>query len=185
MGDAALGRSDQALAGQLLKGVERVALSSDTHTWMKWRYTTHVLLSRGRLELALGNTACARDYAAQCLKHAEPTKSHKYIAGAWALLGDCALADLDWEAAEKWYTKANAIVHSIGHKPQIWHTHATLGKLYQESDRIGQGRQQYAVAVECIGRLRQSTKDVRLRAGLDSSPHMAEVLERAESIGAV
>ena len=35
------------------------------------------------------------------MKHAEPTKSHKYIAGAWALLGDCAIADLDWEAAKR------------------------------------------------------------------------------------
>ena len=182
MGDAALGRSDQALAGELLNGVERVALSSNTHTWMKWRYTTHVLLSRGKLELALGRPASAREYAAQCLKHAEPTRSKKYIAGAWTLLGDCARADLDWEAAEKWYTKANAIVRSIGHKPQIWQTHAALGRLYQETDRIEQGRKQYAVAVKCIEQLRQSTKDVRLCAGLDNSPRMAEVLERSKSI---
>ena len=141
-----------------------------------------MLLSRGKLELALGRPASAREYAARCLKHAEPTRSKKYIAGAWTLLGDCARADLDWEAAEKWYTKANAIVRSIGHKPQIWQTHAALGRLYQETDRIEQGRQQYAVAVKCIEQLRQSTKDVRLCAGLDNSPRMAEVLERSKSI---
>ncbi|MEE8213493.1 MAG: AAA family ATPase, partial [Alphaproteobacteria bacterium] len=119
MADAALGRGDQALAGEILDGVHRVALSPETHTWMKWRYTTHVFLSLGRLELSRGNPSGARDYAAQCLKHAEPTRSRKYIAGAWTLLGDCAVAALDWEEAEKFYIKANAMVWAIDHAPQI------------------------------------------------------------------
>jgi tetratricopeptide (TPR) repeat protein len=182
MGDAALSSNDRAVAAELLKGVEAVALSSRTHSWMKWRYTTHVLLSRGRLELTLGNVSAARDYAEQCLKHAKPTDQQKYIAGAWTLLGDCARADLDWEKAEKWYRQANAAVCSIGHKPQIWQSHGTLAALYRETDRPDLARQHYGAAVAAIERLRQSTLDPRLRTGMDGSARMNEIIERARSI---
>ena len=131
------------------------------------------------MELSRGNPSAARDYAARCLKHAEPTKSRKYIAGAWTLLGDCAVAALDWEAAEKWYAKANAMVRAIGHALQIWQTHAALGQLYRDTDRLDQSRLQYSSAARQIERLRQATKDERLLAGLKGAARMNDVRERA------
>ena len=111
---------------------------------------------------------------------AEPTRSRKYIAGAWTLLGDCAVAKLDWEAGEKWYLKANALVRSIGHAPQTWQTHAALGQLYGDTGRAGQSRQHYQAAREGMERLRKTTKTKALRAGLEHAPRVRQVLERAK-----
>ena len=71
------------------------------------------------------------------------------------------------------------MVWAIDHAPQIWQTHAALGQLYRDTDRIDQSRQHYQAARERIELLRRTTKDARLRAGLENSLRMRDVLERA------
>ena len=49
------------------------------------------------------------------------------------------------------------MVWAIDHAPQIWQTHAALGQLYHDTDRIDQSRQHYQAARERIAAIAPPT----------------------------
>ncbi len=179
IGDAFLVQGDLEQAQEILDGVHRTIRNPATHEWMKWRYSTHLFASMGRLSLARGEPRQAQEFAGQCLKIAVPTGSRKYMISAWLLLGDAALALGDQEDAEKWLRRALKMARAIGHPPTLWRTHLALSQLYAETRRDHLARRQGTAALSVIDQIKRSTTDPDLHHGLAGSPRLRQVYERA------
>ncbi len=179
IGDAFLAQGDLKLAHEVLDRVHRTAKNPATHEWMKWRYSTHLFASLGRLWLSRGNPHQAREFADQCLKIAVPTGSRKYMISAWMLLGDAALAAGDPEDAEKWLRQALELARAICHPPQLWQTHSALRHLYAETKRDHLARQQDIAARSVVEEIKRSTTAPDLQNGLEGSPRLRQIYERA------
>ncbi len=179
MADVFLAKGDVTLADEMLDGVHRTVRNPATHEWMRWRYSTHLFASLGRLWLSRGNPQKAQEFAEQCLEIAVPTGSRKYIISGWLLRGEIALAQRRWEDAEKWLSAAAKTAGVVRHPPHLWRTHLALGRLYAETGRDDPSQQEYRTALSVVDRIKRNTKDSSLREGLDGSPRLRQVYELA------
>ena len=179
IGDAFLAKGDLQQAHEILDSVHRTVKNPATHEWMKWRYSTHLFASLGRLWLSRGDPRQAQEFADQCLKIAVPTGSRKYMISAWLLLGDAALALGDQEDAEKWLRRALKLARAIRHPPQLWQTHLALSQLYAETKRDHLARRQRMAALSVVEEIKRSTTAPDLQNGLEGSPRLRQVYELA------
>jgi tetratricopeptide (TPR) repeat protein len=179
IGDAFLAKGDLKQAHEILDRVHRTVKNPATHEWMKWRYSTHLFASLGRLWLSRGDPRQAQEFADQCLKIAVPTGSRKYIISAWMLLGDAALARGDQKDAEKWLRQALKLARAIRHPPQLWRSHLALSRLYAETKRDHLARRQNMAALAAVEEIKRSTTAPDLRNGFEGSPRLRQVYERA------
>ncbi len=177
MGDVFLANGDLTLADESLEGVYRTVKNPATHEWMRWRYSTHLFASLGRLWLSRGDPRKAAEFAEQCLAIAVPTKSRKYIIGGWLLRGEIAFAGRDWAAAEQWFSKASDLAKAIRHPPNLWRTQAALGRVYAETGRLDLRRQANAAAGSVVQEIQRNTKDASLGDGLRGSPRLKQIRE--------
>jgi class 3 adenylate cyclase/tetratricopeptide (TPR) repeat protein len=177
IGDAFLAKGDLKLAQEILDRVHRTARDPATHEWMKWRYSTHLFASLGRLCLSRGDPRQAQEFADQCLKIAIPTRSRKYMISAWLLLGDAALARGDEENAEKWLRQALKLARAIRHPPQLWRTHLALSQFYAVTKRDHLARRQRMAARSVVEEIKRSTREPDLRNGLEDSPRLRQIYE--------
>jgi tetratricopeptide (TPR) repeat protein len=129
LGDAYLVQGDLALARELLDGVHRRVGNPKTSEWMKWRYSTHLFASLGELALARGDRDGARRFADECLAIATRTNTRKYLVRGWRLRGEIDLAQGRTTDAEQYLRQALGIARAIKNPPQLWATHAALGRL--------------------------------------------------------
>ncbi len=182
MSDACFFQGDLALAGEILAGVHAIVRQPGGHEWMRWRYSIHLYVSLGWQALARGRPAEARDHADQALKIAVPKGSKKYIAGAWSILGEAAVANLDWEAAESWFTKAHALAVEIGHKPQVWRTLEMLARVHAETGRGPSSARHLRAARAVAEGLRDGIQDAELRRGMETSPLIRSLVERTSEM---
>ncbi len=179
IGDVFLAKGDLQLAQEILDRVHRTARDRPTDEWMKWRYSTHLYASLGRLWLSRGNPRRAQEFADQCLKIAVPTGSRKYIISAWLLLGEAALARGDQEDAEKWLRQALKLARAIRHPPQLWRTHSALSRLYAATRRDRLARRQNMAARSVVEEIKRSTTEPELQNGLEGSPRLRQIYELA------
>jgi tetratricopeptide (TPR) repeat protein len=179
IGDAVLATGDLKQAQEILDGVHRTVQNPATTEWMKWRYSTHLFASLGRLSLSRGEPRQAREFADQCLKIAVPTGSRKYMISAWRLLGDAALALGDPEDAEQWLRRALKLARAIRHPPQLWQTHLALSQLYAQTKRDHLARRQRMAALAVVEDIKRSTTAPDLHDGLEASPRLRQVYELA------
>ncbi len=179
IGDAVLATGDLKQAQEILDSVHRTVQNPATTEWMKWRYSTHLFASLGRLCLSRGDPRRAREFADQCLKIAVPTGSRKYIISAWMLLGAAAFAQGDQADAEKWLRQALKLARAIRHPPQLWRTHLALSQLYAETKRDRLARRQRMAALAVVEKIKRSTTAPDLQNGLESSPRLRQVYELA------
>jgi tetratricopeptide (TPR) repeat protein len=179
IGDVFLAKGDLKLAHEILDRVHRTAKNPATTEWMKWRYSTHLFASLGRLCLARGDPRQAQEFADQCLKIAIPTGSRKYIISAWILLGEAALARGDPEDAEKWLRQALKLARAIRHPPQLWRTHLALSQLYAGTRRDHLARRQEMAAFSVVEEIKRSTTAPDLQNGLRGSPRLRQIYELA------
>ncbi len=71
--------------------------------------------------------------------------------------------------------QALTIAQAIGNPPQLWKTHAALGRLHAEIGKPQAAREAYHAAREVIDRISVNLRDPGLRAGLEGSPLIQEV----------
>jgi tetratricopeptide (TPR) repeat protein len=146
-----------------------------THAWMKWRYEMHFYVSLGELALARGDLAMAEENAARCLEIATRTNSRKYLVRAWRLQGEIAQARRDWAAAEAHLRRASATGEVIRNPPQLWKSHAALGRLYLARKQNEAAGHAYAAAQRVLNQTIAGLQHPGLRAGLEHSPLTREI----------
>ncbi len=180
-GDALMVKGDLDLAGELLEEVHGIVKNPQSHPWMKWRYTVHLFASLGELWLARGDPAKAREFAGQCLEIASRTNSRKYLVRGWRLKGEAAAARRQWGEAETGLREALTIAEAIGNPPQLWKTHAALGRLHAERKQGDLARRAYQAAREIVDGIKAGLRDPRLRGGLEQSTLIREIYDLSAS----
>jgi tetratricopeptide (TPR) repeat protein len=133
---------------------------------MRYRYSIRLFLGLGELALARGDTALAREHAARGLDQATRTGSRKNLVKAWRLAGEIATRERRWDEAEAALRRALAFADAIANPPQLWKTHAALGRLHAARGRRDAAESAHARAREVVERVRASLVDPDLRRSL-------------------
>ena len=170
MADIFLAQGDLGQAFDMLDGVHRVCVDPAGHTWMKWRYSAHMFVSLGRLWLTRGDVRKAEEFAERCLTIATQTNSRKYIAKAWLLQGEIAIARKAWDEAQQSLGQALKLAAAIGNPPLTVAAHMAVGGLHGETKRDDKARHEYQAARAIVERIKADTKDADLRNALDNAP---------------
>ncbi len=170
MADVFLTKGNLDDAHDMLDGVYRICSDPAAHTWMKWRYSSHMFASQARLWLTRGDVRKAGEFAQQCQVIAESTNSQKYVARIWQLQGEIACARKAWPEAEQFFANAVKMAAAIGNPPLMVSTRTALGDFHAAAKRADKATKEYRAAHEVIDRIRRATKSTELRAGLDTAP---------------
>ena len=175
LGDIFLLKGDLVLAQELLEGVHRLVKDPATSDWMRWRYSTHLFASLGDLWLARGDYTKAREFCDHCLDIATRTNSKKNLVKGWRLKGEIALARQQLDEAEHALRQGLIIAQAIGNPPQLWKTHAALGRLYIDRKKPEQAEQAYNAAREVIDRVKGNLQNPELRNTLENAPMIQKI----------
>jgi tetratricopeptide (TPR) repeat protein len=170
MADVFLRKGDLENAFDVLDGVHRICSDPVGHTWMKWRYSSHMFASMARLWLARGDVRKSSEFAEQCQVTATNTNSQKYIAGIWQLQGEIACARKDWAEAEQLFGNAAKLATAIGNPPLMVSTRTALGDFHAAAKNADKATMEYRAAREVIDQIRSATTSSELRAGLNTAP---------------
>jgi len=147
---------------------------------MRWRYSIHLFASVADLRLARGDFAKAREAADQCLELATRTNSRKYLAKAWRVRGEIALARRQWDDAQAAFRQALGIGQRIGAPTNLWKTHFALGRLHAETKVPESASASYEAARGVVDQLMARLRNPGLRASLEDSPSVRQIRELAE-----
>jgi tetratricopeptide (TPR) repeat protein len=166
LGEILLARGELGAAQERLEDVLRYSREPTTSEWMRYRYSIRLFLGLGELALARGDTALAREHAARGLDQATRTGSRKNLVKAWRLAGEIATRERRWDEAEAALRRALAFADAIANPPQLWKTHAALGRLHAARGRRDAAESAHARAREVVERVRASLVDPDLRRSL-------------------
>ena len=119
LGNVYLAKGDLVQAGELLDNAYRRWELPATTPWMQWRYSMRLFDTLGRLALARGDPARAREFADRCLEVATSTNSRKNLVKAWRLRGEAALVRRDLEEAQSALRQALPVAHGIDNPTQL------------------------------------------------------------------
>jgi len=180
LGDAFMAKGDLAPAQEFLDRVHRLVKDPATSEWGRWRYSTHLFASLGDLWLARGDTAKAREFADQCLEIATRTKARKNLVKGWRLRGEIAMAGRQWDEAEEALLQALAVAQMIGNPPQLWKTHAALGRLSTERNKPDAAHQAYQAARLVIEGIKGRLRSPDLLRSLEAAPLIQQVCALAQ-----
>jgi class 3 adenylate cyclase/tetratricopeptide (TPR) repeat protein len=178
--DVFIARGDLVLARDALATARRI-LEETTNQWMRWRYTLRFHITEGEFWLASGDLRRAAASGRVGLEQATRTGSRKYVARAWRLAGEIAVLQRDWQTAEQALGSALAVARSVGHPPQLWKTHAALGRLHDERRDAEAATHAYRAARDVIDGVVAGLRDPELRAGLARDPRIARIRDRASA----
>src|SRR5262249_10546153 len=150
-----------------------------TSEWMRWRYSMRLFASLGELWLARGDRERATELADRCLEVATRSNSRKNLVKGWRLRGQIALQRRQLDEAETAFRQAVTIAEAVGNPPQLWMSHAALGRLHALRQRPELARESYRGAREVLDRVKGHLKDLALRAALERAPAVRELYELA------
>jgi class 3 adenylate cyclase/tetratricopeptide (TPR) repeat protein len=170
-GDAFMTRGDLAAASEKLQEALQIVRHPPPSRWMTWRYSTHCYASLGELALARGDPASANGFADQSLQIAGPTRSRKFESRAWRVKGDSALMRRRFDDAEEALRRSLAIAQEIDEPRQLWKSHASIGRLNRELEKIEAADRSYAAARDILERLVDGVHDPGVRAGMEAQLH--------------
>jgi class 3 adenylate cyclase/tetratricopeptide (TPR) repeat protein len=179
LGETFLAKGDLTLAQECLEEIDSLVKDAATSEWMKWRYRMHLFASLGDLWLARGDSAKAQELARGCLEQATHFGSRKYMVRGWRLDGESALIRRQWDYAEQALRRALEIAQAIGNPPQLWKTHAALGRLYTGAKRPDQALVAYRAACEVVEGVKAKLLHPDLRASLERAPLIRQIYEQS------
>jgi len=177
--DVFMAQGDVVLAGDALQEARRIVEAPETHEWMKWRYELRFHIAEGEYWLARGDPRRAAASCARGLAQAAATGSRKYLARAWRLKAEIALAERDWATAHHDLAEALAVARAVRHPPQLWMTHAAIGRLHDAQGDAEAASHAYAAARDVLTAITTGLRDPGLRAALERDPGAVFVRERA------
>jgi hypothetical protein len=121
----------------------------------------------------------ARESADQCLEIATRTTARKYLARAWRLQGEIAIARQQWDDAHQILRRALEVAEFIGNPPQLWKTHLALGRVHSGAGNVLPARQAYRAAHDVIERVKANLRNADLRASIEHASTTREVYRLA------
>ena len=175
---ALVAKGDLAAAAESLDEVHHIVQHPPPSRWMTWRYSTHCFASLGELWLARGDPNQADRFADQSLEIAGSHRARKYESRVWRLKGECALARRHWDDAEQALRQALAIAQGIGEARQLWKAHEALARLQNARGRTDAALELYGTGRAVIQSVLANTIEAGLRAGLEGSVEVGELLAR-------
>jgi diguanylate cyclase len=176
----AMGRPDEA--EDYFRTVESVVCDESVPgRWMAWRYAQHLFHSYGLLCLYRGDTAGALRYADECIKLAEHSSSPRNIAKGRRLRGQALTALGQLDAAESGLEAAMKTAVRLGNPPQIWKTHAALGKLHRARGDLDGASRAAETALSIVEAVAGSLDEASLRSALLRSDEVAAMRRAASS----
>lgn len=176
-----LAKGDLVQAGELLDGAHRLWERSAASPWMRWRYSMRLFDSLGRLWLARGEPARAKDFADRGLDLATSTRSQKNLVKGWRLRGEISLDLGEVDDAETALRHALTTAVAIGNPTQPWKTQLARARLWTARQRPDEARNGYQAARAVLERITAGLHDPALRASLTEAPGAREVYARAAS----
>ena len=174
-------KGDLGQAQELLDGAHRLWERSAASPWMRWRYSMRLFDGLGRLWLARGEPARAREFADRGLDLATSTRSRKNLVKGWRLRGEIALALREVGDADTALRQALDAAVAIGNPTQVWKTQLAWARLWDARRRPDQAGDAYRAARTILERIMAGLQDPALRATLAAVPDVREVYARAGS----
>jgi predicted ATPase/DNA-binding SARP family transcriptional activator len=161
-----MGRCDQARAYMN----EGLALSVN-EPFMRWRYSTRLVIMQGRLALVDGDLAAAWEATEKSLDLARNTKSRKNIARSCLLRGKVLQARGEVDSARAAVRHALSVAQKLQTLGLTWTCHLALAEL-ERADRQDQAAQlHYDSALTIVEQIADRLTDLALRERfLDSAP---------------
>src|SRR5262249_4929992 len=177
IGDSFLAQGDLSLAKDTYDEALRMAENPSTHEWMKWRYTLHLHASLAEYWLARGDHRRAIEAAERSLAMARPTRSRKYLARVFRLLGEIARLEHRWDDAGRALTESLGLVRAIHHPTETWQTELAMARLHAALGRRDDAAAMLAVARRSMDGMGATVRNPRLLAGLRNGPRVRRALE--------
>jgi DNA-binding SARP family transcriptional activator len=139
--------------------------------FMRWRYSTRLVIMQGRLALIAGDLTAAWDATEQSLELARNTKSRKNIARACLLRSQVLLAQGMIDGARAAVRHALAVAQQLQAVGMIWNCHLALAELEQAAHQDQEAQIHYCAARVIIERIASRLTDPALRERfLDAVP---------------
>ena len=181
LGEIFLARGDLPLAHECLDGIYRYTLDPTTSEWMKYRFSIRLYADLGEFWLKRGDPDKGTRFAEHSLDLATRSHARKNLVKAWRLKGDIALAQKQWDKAERYLQQALILAQTVGNPTQLWKTHLALGQLYTEAKRPEQAHQAYRAVREVLDRVRTNLQHPDLRTSFAQSPLIRQIYDLTAS----
>ena len=181
LGEIFLARGDLPLAHECLDGIYRYTLDPTTSEWMKYRFSIRLYADLGEFWLKRGDPDKGTRFAEHSLDLATRSHARKNLVKAWRLKGDIALAQKQWDKAERYLQQALVLAQTVGNPTQLWKTHLALGQLYTEAKRPEQAHQAYRAVREVLDRVRTNLQHPDLRTSFAQSPLIRQIYDLTAS----
>jgi DNA-binding SARP family transcriptional activator len=139
--------------------------------FMRWRYSTRLVIMQGRLALNDGDLAAAWDATEKSLDLARNTKSRKNIARSCLLRSKVLLAQGDVQGARAAVRHALGVAQKLRAVSMIWMCHLALAELEEADHEYDEAQIHYGAALEIVERIAGRLTDPALRERfLDAAP---------------
>jgi tetratricopeptide (TPR) repeat protein len=147
--------------------------------FMRWRFNLRFQAGSSEYWLSQGDPEKAEEHAKRLLEEAARREVRKYVAIAYKLLAEAAMARGDLADAE---VKLAAALDQLPSHPAplvAWKTYVVLGRLRRQMGDEESAREAFAQAAAIVGEIAANVRDEGLRATFLNSTAIREVLEGA------
>ena len=139
--------------------------------FMRWRYSTRLVIMQGRLALIDGDLTAAWNATEKSLDLARNTKSRKNIARSCLLRSKVLLAKGEIDGARAAVRHALSVAQKLQAVGMIWMCHLALAELEQADRQYDEAQIHCCAALEIIERIASRLTDPALRERfLDAAP---------------
>jgi tetratricopeptide (TPR) repeat protein/predicted Ser/Thr protein kinase len=149
--------------------------------WFRWRYNLRLQAGASEYWLSQGDHEKAEEHAKRLLEEAARREVRKYIALAYKLLAEAAMARGDLADAGAKLAAALDQLHRYPAPLVAWKTYVVLGRLRRQMGDRESARAAFAQAAAIIGEIAANVRDDGLRATFLKSTAVREVLDGAKA----
>ena len=153
----------------------------DRDEWNRWRYNIRLQAAASEYWLSRGDLDRAEEHARRLLEAATRHEVRKYIAIAYKLLAEAAMARGDLADAEVKLAAALDQLHRYPAPLVAWKTYVVLGRLRRQMGDGESARGAFAQAAAIVGEIAANVRDEGLRATFLNSTAVREVLDGAKA----
>jgi tetratricopeptide (TPR) repeat protein len=153
--------------------------------WSRWRYNLRLQAGTSEYWLSQGDPEQAQEHANRLLEEAGSREVRKYIATAYKLLAEAAMARGDLADAEVKLAAALDLLHRYPAPLVAWRTYVALGRLRRRTGDGEAARGAFAPAAAIVGEIAANVREDELRATFLNSTAVREVFEGAKACTAL
>jgi tetratricopeptide (TPR) repeat protein len=149
--------------------------------WFRWRYNLRLQAGASEFWLSQGDPEKAEEHAKRLLEEAASREVRKYVAIAYKLLAEAAMARGDLADAEVKLAAALDQLHRYPAPLVAWKTHVVLGRMRRKRGDGESAREAFAQAGAIVGEIAANVRDEGLHATFLNSIAVREVLDGAKA----